>query len=281
MTGASAVGRLPNLLVIGAAKSGTSSLWKYLSAHPDVHMYSGKEIDYFSAYPDKGLPWYLGHFREASDALVVGEASPSYLTDPETPRRVAQVIPEARLVVILRHPIDRAHSLYWFRREIREESRAFAEAIHREMAGEVVPGCEYLTHGRYALDLGRWSEFFPRESLYVSLLDDLRAQPQQEFASLCRFLDIADDVPLREVGRVYNRTFNPRLWPLVRLMIRIDSWRGSRLLWAPIVLAQTRLQQPYPPMDGSIRGELVEWFKPHNERLAEWLGRELPESWSR
>ena len=130
---AAAAAVLPNFVVIGAMRSGSTSLYKYLQAHPDVYM-PRKEIHFFDRKWDRGLSWYLTRFEGHSGQTAVGEATPTYLAEPEALDRMASTIPDARLLAVLRDPVDRAYSHYWMEHARARDPRTFEEAIVDELA---------------------------------------------------------------------------------------------------------------------------------------------------
>jgi hypothetical protein len=162
---------LPTFLMIGAMKAGTTSLWEYLRTHPDVYMPDTKELDYFVAEKAwaRGIEWYGRHFDGAGDARAVGEASTNYTKYPQfdgVPARVASVLPDVRLVYVVRHPLDRMRSQW---------QHAVAAGWERLPLGDAlltVP--EYVDNSRYAMQLDRWLEHFSRERVLVVTAEDLR-----------------------------------------------------------------------------------------------------------
>jgi hypothetical protein len=208
-------GVFPNFFVIGAPKAGTTSLYEYLRLHPQIFMSPMKEPHFFSwglgsaeglapgrpviRDPDE----YRRLFAGVTDETVVGEASSSYLRHPEAAMRIRQHVPEARLVAILRDPIDRAYSAFLMLRRLGREPLAdFDEAIRAEQRGDA--GCNvYLARGFYARQLERYLGRFPRQQLQVHLYDDLRSDPAGLFAEVCRFLGVDDRVQAR-TSRRYN-----------------------------------------------------------------------------
>ncbi|MGH8010521.1 MAG: sulfotransferase domain-containing protein, partial [Candidatus Binatia bacterium] len=128
---------LPTLLIIGAQRCGTSSLFKYLGAHPRCKASIRKEVRFFTQYYDRGENWYRSHFPlalsgDSGSTGVTFEASPDYLLDPRTPSRVVRHLPDIRLIAILRNPIERAYSHYRHFRRLGLEELPFEEALHRE-----------------------------------------------------------------------------------------------------------------------------------------------------
>lgn len=278
-------GRLPDYLIIGAMKAGTTSLATYLAAHPQAYLAHNKELYFFDRDQvwAKGVDWYASRFADAGNAVAVGEASPSYMFHREAPKRMASVVPEARLLAILRNPVDRAYSHYWHLRFRSREPLPFAEAIalegrRVELGHHWEP--HYLARGEYLPQLLRVLEHYPREQLHVVCLDDLQSTPVPTFQEACRFIGIDDTVVPANVGTTLNpfqEVRYPRLW---RGMFRFRVWR-----WLPKAAASATAKAmlrpaTYPPLDPVLRVELTERFRPANEALGEWLGRDLVSLWS-
>lgn len=180
----------PNFLVIGAARSGTTSLHKYLESHPDSFMSDVKEINFFSneKYWIKGTKWYEKHFNEAR-AKAVGEASTSYTNFPvikNVPKRIYSYIPDVKLLYVLRDPIDRFLSHYLHRVQRGIEDRSIEDII------ENYPNDHLLWQGRYYTQLKHYLEFFPQDQIFVTTIDDLKSHPEETVKLIFKFLDIDD-----------------------------------------------------------------------------------------
>jgi hypothetical protein len=282
-------GRLPNFLVVGAMKSGTTSLAQYLAAHPQAFVAPEKEVNFFERADlwAKGPEWYSSRFAGAVDERAVGEASPSYMYWPAAVERMASVVPDARLIAILRDPVERAYShyLHWRYDTVRED-RSFAQAVEDEIAaGPRERGIDrqaeetdfdYLARGIYLPQLEHICEHFPREALLVELMDDLKRAPDETFRRLCRFLEIDDSIVPDNVGTAANahHVFRP-VW-LWRLSVRRNWWRFvPKRYRLPLIDRMGKHVTP-DPIDSAVRERLNEYFAEHNAALAEWLGRELP-----
>jgi Sulfotransferase family len=194
---------LPNFLVIGAAKSGTTSLYRYLRGHPEVFMAESKELKFFSSKTRwrLGPGWYARQFEAATDAVAVGEASPSYTRYPQhqgVPERVAQVIPEARLVYLVRHPIERMRSHY-LHRVLQGKERAPIDQA-------VVTDPSYVDTSRYAMQIEQYLEWFTRSQLLVITAEALRSDRLVTLRRVYEFLDVDAGWRPPELGREYNRT---------------------------------------------------------------------------
>ncbi|MET0144038.1 MAG: sulfotransferase [Ilumatobacteraceae bacterium] len=265
----------PTFVVIGAMRSGSTSLYKYLQDHPDVFM-PRKEIHFFDRRWDHGVTWYRHRFEGYAGELAIGEATPTYLTDPVALDRMAATIPDARLVAVLRNPVDRAYSHYWMEHARDRDPRTFEQAIDDEQLTATSPS-DYLARGRYAEQLEEVAGRFPREHVHVLLLDDLRDRPEPTYAAVCTFLGVdAGFVPPR-IGEKVNRFVSFR-------SMRVRGVRRK----LPTVLRIGRIvgrlnatDDPYVPMAAETRAALDAHFAEANDALAAWLGRDLPPTWSR
>lgn len=271
---------LPTFLIIGAARSGTTSLWQYLKEHPDVFVPGDKEVNFFNAEGafDRGVDWYASLFAPGRGKKAIGEASPSYLYSKEAASRMASVVPEARLVAILRNPIDRTYSHYLHGRYFAVERRSFREAVEQEMRSpnDVSWPFNYVAQSRYHEQLVRLNEFFPREQILVQLFDDLTADPVATFRSLCGHLGIDPTVIPASVGETKNPYRESRAAPLVRLLMRPSiNRRIPKSLWTPIRRLVTREARSRDPMDPDVRLQLAEYFAESNSALEARLGRDL------
>jgi Sulfotransferase domain len=247
---------LPSVLIIGAQKGGTTSLFNYLVQHPDVLPPFGKEIHYFDLHYARGVRWYRGRFpynhRLRGGALTL-DASPYYLVHPLAPERAADLLPGARLIALLRNPIERALSHYQHEVRGQREPLSFAEAIDREaerLAGEAerlrsdpeyysfnFHRYSYACRGIYVDQLRRWTQHFPRSQLLVLQSESLFRNPAAATAAVHRFLGL----PTHRIERY-----------------------GAFL--------QGRYEHEMPP---ALRARLATYFEPHNRELYRWLGEEF------
>jgi hypothetical protein len=203
---------LPDFVVVGAMKSGTTTLYNHIVDHPDVRPAFTREVHFFDDNFSRGVPWYRANFpiergaRGTERSWVTGEASPYYLLHPRAPARAAAVIPDARLIAVLRHPVDRAYSHYQHERAYGTETLSFSDALDAEpdrirdawnklAAGAVdeAPALKhysYLTRSRYDEQLDRWLAHFGREQLLVLKAEDLYEQPDPTMARVFAFLGL-------------------------------------------------------------------------------------------
>ncbi|MEO8954889.1 MAG: sulfotransferase domain-containing protein [Ktedonobacteraceae bacterium] len=255
---------LPDFLVIGTQRGGTTSLFHYLEEHPYIQAAVNKDLHFFDRKYNKGLAWYRGHFptrieqyyaqRIRGHAFLTGEASPSYLFHPYAAKRVAQAIPHVKLIALLRNPVSRAYSQYHHAVELGHETLSFAEAIKDEEErtareqekirqdphyySEEFKHRSYLTKGIYVDQLLMWMTLFPREQFLILKSEDFYADSAATFKKVLTFLNLPA-VELEQEKQAYKQ-YNNNIY-------------SSK-------------------MEPAMRKRLVEYFKPHNARLYEFLG---------
>lgn len=262
---------LPNLIVIGAMKCGTTSLHKYLDLHPQVYMSEKKELNFFTEGRNwkQGLEWYQSHFPES--AQVAGESSTNYSKFPAfpgVPERLHTVIPDAKLVYIVRDPIDRIVSHYLHNVRAGRENRTFAEALKRPEKNH------YVNCSRYFTQLQRYLTRYPRSRITVTTLEDLSHQPQPTLERIFRFLDV--DPFFWDEG--FSEAHNPS--PTTRTETTLSSWIqgicGAGLVhrWVPW-LVRRRVERP--ATRGALRESLLAVLGEDVENLRSFTGRPLAE----
>lgn len=207
---------LPDFLIIGGQRCGTSSLYKYLGAHPQVVPSLRKETRFFSVEYEQGIDWYRAHFPMVAAMTGLArlrgssrtfEATPDYLLDPRTPARVARSLPpNSKFIAILRDPVARAYSHWKHMRRLGIETLSFEDAvalesdrigselqeIHNGSAGQFKNffRFSYIARGYYAEQLERWLSTFPASQFLVLDAEDLYTRPDDVLHNICHFLDI-------------------------------------------------------------------------------------------
>ena len=255
---------LPDYLIIGAKKGGTTSLTNWLIQHPDnLRMFPSfqalKSAHFFDCSFHEGVAWYRGHFptervRRQHPGAVTGEASPYYMFHPAAASRAISVLPNAKIIAVLRNPVSRAYSNYWdrvsagsetlptFEAALEAEEHRLAEVDHDRLLNDPSyysfehDQFTYLARGRYLEHLGTWLETYPAEQVLVLRAEDMYADPAAVFVQVQRFLGI------RECHDVNLKTYNER---------------------------------SKPPIHPKTKARLAEYYRPHNEALYERLGRDL------
>lgn len=294
--------RLPNTFIIGAAKSGTTSLYNYLSQHPDAFMCPVKEPRFF-AYaenpPDMVGPGdqssneaagavysmdaYRSLFSGATTEPVVGEASPVYLYDESAPRLIHKHCPDATLIVLLRNPIERAYShylhLYESGREPLDDFEAALDAEEERIAAGYEWSWHYRRMGFYGRQLSRYLDYFHREQLQIYRFEQLRADNVRFAQTVFRALDIDPSV-VPDTRIRHRATGVPKLKWLHRFIGNSDHFlrRWSRLVlpkWIRdrILLSVKNANLEKPPLPAAARSRLAAVYRDDVQRLEEMLGR--------
>lgn len=234
-----ATGALPDFAIIGAAKCGTTFFYHLLTKHPHVEPAATKEIHYFDMLFDESIEWYRRCFPKPrlkdGRMTITGEASPSYLFDPHAPEMMAGVVPQARLMAVLRNPVDRTLSAYYHRLRNGQETRTFEETVRASLEGD--PASNHLSRNIYVDHLQRWSSFFSEEQMLVVKSEDFFERPRETMKTVFDFLDLPDWEPAAsDLGDRLNRGGYDQ------------------------------------KMDPDTRQRLQGFFEPHNQRLYDFLG---------
>ena len=197
--------RLPRFLGLGVQKGGTTSLQRLLEQHPNVFLPRAKELHYFSLHYAKGEAWYRTHFDEAGAKQLCGEITPYYVFHPEAHKRISQLLPQAKLIVLLRDPIDRALSQYFHSKRLGLEPLELEKALNAEVsrlsgANEVLIHPEghhqshqehsYLSRSRYERQLPAWQNLYAPEQLLVLRSEDLFCNPDLVWERVLKFLEL-------------------------------------------------------------------------------------------
>lgn len=232
--------RFPDFFIIGAQRCGTTSLRIYLSLHPDVYMPPG-ETGFFSYQYSKGLGWYLSLFH---DKLAIGEKSADYLSSPHAPGRISKHVPDARFIVLLRNPVDRAWSHYQWAVGMGKEQKHFMHALQSQVAAKDGQHSGYLQRGHYASQLKRWFTFFPRDRFLIIESETLFSDSDNTCDQALKFLQLRGCCAMR----------------LKKLGKHGAAKKTSRQM-SPVA-----------------RRWLQDYYRPHNTQLEALLGRQF--SWS-
>lgn len=192
----------PHFIGIGAQKCASSWLYDILADHPDVCVSEQKELDFFSYRYENGYRWYEQHFDLNLDASIAGEISPSYFHEASVPQRLSVYRPDARILVSLRDPVERALSQH---RHMVRIGMVDGPDLSFESALQTNPS--YLEQGFYAAHLSRWLARFPREQMHILLMDDIRQDAAAAAREVYRFLGISSAHCSMAVGQKSNPSY--------------------------------------------------------------------------
>lgn len=295
--------RLPNFFLIGAAKSGTTSLAEHLRQHPEVFFPSTKEPNYFAlAGRDLPLPGpgadrhrflqiylhsvtertkYEALFEPAQADQVIGDASVRYLYFKEAAPRIKAECPDSRFVLVLRDPISRAFSHHSMMTQLQLEPLEFREALAAE-SSRIEQGWgwdwHYAALGNYVDQLNYWFEHFDSERFLVVFYPEFLANPQREYARICQHLRI-DETFVPDRAQRGKPAYRPKNLALDRFVSQHNRWRSAlrRTMpnsWFDTVLSKLRAlnSATIAPIEPELKAELVERFKPSLTRLSDLLG---------
>jgi hypothetical protein len=279
--------RLPNFIVGGAIKGGTTSLNYYLKQHPDVFMSVFKEPRYFAydpgnpdhvegrglRFPIRTLEEYAALFEEATGEKAIGETSPHYLRSSIAPQLIKDTIPDARLIFSLRDPVKRAYSSYWHRVRLGLEDRPVEEVL--------TEGDQAVMHGLYYTSLSNWYERFEPSRIKIILFDDLIRDALGVFADICRFLEIDDtfvpDLAVKNKGGAMKNQRLGRLYEQIKthpLRQAINPLVPERLRLMMVSTRNSNFEEP-PPMPPVVVRRLNDYYHDEIERLESLLHRDL------
>lgn len=289
---------LPTFIGIGAPKAGTTWLFRCLQAHPEVFMAPAKETNFFDYRTIEGrFDEYTAHFRDHDAQPAVGELSTRYLGSERAPARIREVIPDVRLFVSLRNPVDQVYSHYWhLRRQNFHRWRVSPVPESIEEALDAFPDL-LLRPARYGEHLERWLSWFDRDRLLVLTYDEIEAAPEAVLRALYGFVGVDNrflPAEYRDRGSVVRRGVAPRgaVAEAVHARLRSLLSRGvympmKRALGVPRadrlkealgirpLLERIFFRQGYPPMSADTRERLVEVFRADVDRTTDLTGREL------
>ena len=271
-----------DLVIIGAPKAGTTSLAQWLAKHPNAFMPHEKEISYFDLNYHRGRAWLDQRFAKSGDAIRI-DATPAYLYVDEALERMARDAPNARLVVLLREPVDRVWSHFWYNRStgldfrpfnwiLRAETRDPTNAPHNLPIG-------YLACSRYMQRLDRYMEHFDREQLLVLFFDDLRADPHDVWKRVLQHAGLPH-VELPEERKKYFPGKRPKSAILQHLLLRSGPGRWPRGWGTKLFMANAR-KGGYPSLTDKQRAKLTALLDGETRKLDAWLPGEVPPSWPR
>lgn len=288
---------LPNFLIVGAARSGTTSLYFCLKQHPEVFMPERKEPHFFvdAAKGVRDREAYEALFAEAGSAKAVGEASTGYLYAPESPRRIKELIPDARIIIILRNPTEVAFSLWYNNIRNVTETLEFEEALAAEPARMADPGKElgnadwpynhfYFDRSLYHDQVKRYLDMFERSQVFVGLFDDLVREPGNFYSEVVGFLRV-DRGFVPGFGRA-NTGVRVRSRGVDRFLREPPGWAIKAAGIIPVGLRRGIVgtmeranRRPRPKLKEETRRELERRYREDIEKLSSLIGRDLQGLW--
>ncbi len=287
--------KAPNFFIIGEPRSGTTSLHDLLAQHPDIFMSHIKEPHCFSSldFPSpedeilnitRDHSQYKELFANAHGYKIRGESSTYYLADPESPKLLRKQVPQAKLVAVLRDPIERAYSHYLLYNRRGAQEKSFLETVQENIdnpADQQTLVYHIVELGKYHEHISRYLQCFSKEQLHVVLLDDLMKKPKTTLKQIFAFLGV-DESPAKEIelGEAHNSYAQPRNPLLGKLMSNKELTNiGLKTIPRPllrklrndVLLKKTKK----PPLDPMAKKLLQQTYEPEVSRLEKLLDRDL------
>ncbi|HKZ29722.1 MAG TPA: sulfotransferase domain-containing protein [Acidimicrobiia bacterium] len=277
---------LPNFMLIGAGKAGSTSLWHYVVQHPDVFPPKQKEPSYFwtdkHSRPGKAetLEAYQSLFEGSESYKAVGDASPTYLVDENAPHEIRKMIPDVKLIAILRDPCARAFSEFMMHRMRQDEpERRFLDAVAADPSRPIDHRLNYIETGLYHKHLSRYLSVFPAGQLKVVLNDDLKGEPKEVMKDVFEFLGLDADVAI-DTDVEFNVSGVPKIKALHWLLTKNHSIKRGLLPLLPKGLIKSlrraknaNLERQF--MTPQERAALLPSFEADILELEKLLGRDL------
>ena len=287
--------KTPDFIIIGAAKSGTTTLYEYLCRHPQIYMSTPKEPDFFSIDTNynRGMEWYYSLFEQAKPTQICGEASTTYSRlhqHPETVERIYQTLPHVKLIYIMRHPVDRAYSFYIHR--FKGALHKPEHAVSNTFETTIKQQSEFIESSYYLEQIERYLQFFPRKSFLFLLMKDLIEKPNDTLKEILSFIGADTNINLMEEKIVANKASDYPEWYVKKQLLNpLKSFPGVNFVSSLLpdsaknsmyqIIKKAKYKEwkdsidTPPPMLSETRTMLIEHFQDRNSKLEQFLNRDL------
>ena len=270
---------LPDFLIVGPQKCATTWLYNCLHQHPDVLMPDSDFVHYFDMFYHKDETWYRNHFSEYDDESTVGEVTRTYIRDEMAPERIAETLPEIKLIFTLRNPIDRAFSHWWHEKSKDKHSFEFSEVLENYDLYQ-----NWIVPGFYYRHLMRFSQHFPDEQMKICFFDDLVEDNKTYIQDVYSFLEIDDGYVPSQIdqkvnqgrfrgvnfGSIYDSAIS--IYKKTAPQPAINTVRPLHRRLMEVLASQTEYEEG---MDEDIREQVEEHFVDDIQNLSNYVGRDL------
>lgn len=274
---------LPNFLIAGFGKSGTTALWHYLNHHPDIFLSPEKEVRFFTN-PEgdpkkignyaKGLTWYENFFTKHRGEKMIGEATPMYLSNPDSLTLIKKDLPTIKLIILLRDPVERLYSGFLHAMRDGKKHDSFLDYARQK----------YSHRNMYKDDLKRAFSLLPREQILILLTEDLKQHSQKTVKGTLEFLGVNPNFDITPYQKRYNPHQVPKNIKLHRLLVRLNK-QSIKLLPPSLYLRLKGLKRKIrdltskteksQPLDPEIRRQLIHLFEEDIAYVEQLLNRDL------
>ena len=263
---------LPSFLIVGGHRCGTTWLHYNLSTHPEVFMpRKTKEVHFFDKNYQKGIAWYEQYFRDAV-RMTAGECTPNYLYVPEASQRIRSHIPHAKIIVCLRHPVERCFSFYLLLRANWNCQASFEEQIERQP--------EIVREGYYLEYVQQYTRAFSRENVLCLLFDDIVSEPLQVLRRVARFIGVDDGFRFPLAATRINSASSIKYLSRSRLLCNVGRALKKYRFYRTAFAVDHFNRKQLPDMAPATRQRLLDTYREKNRQLAAFLGADLS-AWER
>ncbi len=288
--------RKVDFLIVGAKKAGTSAFYEFLRQHQDIFFPPVKETIFFAddKYYQQGESYFNSFYRGARNESILGGVDVELLFFQQTAKRIYEYNPNMKIIAMLRNPVERAYSAYWYAKRFGwEECKTFEDALSKESVR--IRGAQkeqrksYLAYGHYSKQLKYYFDVFGRDKVHFILNKNLKEYPEKTVKEILDWLEIDPDISGMELGKKVNIARTPRFKRVEKFMYNHDSWLKriirksttsefryylSMCIKKPLEILNTKPFN-YPPMKQDTRDYLVEYFRPWNEKLSKLIYRDM------
>jgi hypothetical protein len=261
---------LPNFIIAGAARSGTTSLYYYLKRHNDIFMSPHNEIRFFDRIEnyEKGPGWYEKHFEGYTGEKAIGEKSAAYLHYECVPGKIAELIPDVKLLFILRNPVDRAYSHYWHRINLLNEYRSFEDVVKSDS--------DIVSMGLYHKQIENYLNYFSKEQILFLLYDDLLDNSVSVLKTIYRFLKVDENFVPSNIGKIKNPAGKSSIFIPQKQLSRLKQKARLPKFVKNIISSLGKTpSKKYPSMKYETRKYLIDFYHKENIKLSKLLDRDL------
>ncbi|RKY80403.1 hypothetical protein DRQ07_05510 [candidate division KSB1 bacterium] len=291
---------LPNFLIVGAAKAGTTSFFEYLAQHPEVYVPFCKEPHYFSNAPHPKLAENDEEYEKLFDGVknekAIGEASVTYLADPEAPFKIKNLIPDVRIIIFLRNPVNRAYSAWWQMYQLGYDNLDFQGVLEaenqRDTSEKFRSECpvhytfyQYFKNGLYFAQVKRYFELFGEDKVKVYIFEEAVKNPEHICRDIFKFIGV--NPGFTPEFKVYNASQVARFKKVQKILANPPGFIKKGFDSLPIGLKQTiykplkslywlnTKKQSRPVLDKNLKEELMKRYLPDIKKLEGLIGRNL------
>jgi len=281
---------LPNFLIVGAQRCGTTYLYGLLKQHPEIFLPDGKEVHFFDQKHSNDIVTnfdkYNMLFKSVKKEIAIGEITPSYMYVKWVPKLIRSYNGKMKIIFLLRNPIDRSYSHYWFNISEGREFLSFKQALKKEPDRIAIRHQDmliysYISRGFYIEQINRFLSYFPPEKMMFILSEEFFKNPKIHLKNICEFLRVSKTFQYNlDVHK--NRMEIPKYSAIERYLIRINQYT-SDWKYAALIKKSTnnirkfipKIDYRYPPMKRITREYLKEIFYSSNKKLGEFLKKDL------